>query len=183
MRATASIYAQSEGEGMGTLTVSNDSGNAAIGGGLEENSGLITIHGGEIEAKTLHLGAAIGGGGGGVYGCDGTVTIYGGSVLAITNKDFGAAIGGGGGSGGNGGDGTVTIRGGTVEARATLGISFDAAIGGGKRGSGSVEISGGTITAETSGYGAGIGGGVEIGGRHARPRGGERKRSCSGPEG
>ncbi len=163
---------------MGTLTVSNDSGNAAIGGGLEENSGLITIHGGEIEAKTLHLGAA---------------------------------IGGGGGSGGNGGDGTV-------EARATLGISFDAAIGGGKRGSGSVEISGDTITAETSGYGAGIGGGesgsgtveisggtvtarasgrgaaigngdgnsggsVEIGGRHARPRGGERKRSCSGPEG
>ncbi len=143
---TLSIYAQSEDEGMGALTVPVQYNyDAGIGGTSGNSSGLITIHGGTVTA-TGDYGAGIGGG---YYG-SGEVTIYGGTVTAETSGE-GAGIGGG-----EKGDGTVEIYGGTVLAHAYY---YGAGIGGGFKGSGEVTICGGTVTATASSYRAAIGNG------------------------
>ncbi|MCL2576761.1 MAG: hypothetical protein FWE27_01745 [Defluviitaleaceae bacterium] len=126
----------------------DDSG-AGIGGGLNGDSGNITIHGGNITARSRGNGAGIGGGS---YGSGGNITITGGNITAVGGDD-GAGIGGG--SYGNGGN--ITITGGNISAES----SFDGAgIGGGFYGNGgNITITGGIITAYGSAFGAGIGGG------------------------
>jgi hypothetical protein len=141
-----SIYAQSDDENMGKLTVRSNAYNA----GIEVNAGsTVTIHGGRVTA-TGDNGAGIGGydqqaGGGG------NITINGGTVEATSS--MGAGIGGGGG--GNGG--TITISDGAVTATSTLG---GAGIGGGIGGGGEITISGGTVKASCA-AGADIGGGFD----------------------
>lgn len=155
---------------------------AAIGGNKGDNSGTITINGGNVTATTYAAdgvaggGAAIGGGGsegGSDTGHDsGQITINGGNVTA-TAYSGGAGIGGGSGSGSTtGGNGQVAITGGHVIATSTNG---GAGIGGGSGsnsaigGSATVDISGSTVEAKSDGssasglseryYGAGIGSG------------------------
>ncbi|MCL2030482.1 MAG: hypothetical protein FWG93_02950 [Oscillospiraceae bacterium] len=131
---------------------------AAVIGGAYLTSGNIVITGGHVTATTANssFGAAIGGGRSGT----GNVLITGGTVIATVpdgSTGGGAAIGGGAGSGTSpSGVGNVTITGGNVTAFARNG----AAIGGGQRSSdATVNITGGTITAETTASGAAIGGG------------------------
>ena len=96
-----SIYAQSDGDGMGALVADGWIGNAAIGSSVTTGTtsvtcGNITIHGGNIKANTASKsdGAAIGGGQG---AASGTVTIYGG-VVEATSNDTSSGIGGGSGA-------------------------------------------------------------------------------------
>ena len=144
------IYAQSNGEGMGSLTANENSednfGQAGIGGNSGELGGAITINGGKVDAEGGQYGAGIGGGRG---GAGGTIIINSGRVKA-TGGSYAAAIGGGNdGAGGN-----ITITGGTVTAESYRG----AGIGSGESGEGgSISISGGTITAKGYDNGAGIG--------------------------
>ena len=113
------LWAQSDGDGMGALTaVGSTKFNAGIGGDESLSAGTVTINGGRVNASA-NQGAGIGGGGANnaeaTAGTGGTVTIRGGMVSA--SSTFGSAIGGGSASavGTNGGaGGTVTIRGGTV---------------------------------------------------------------------
>ena len=146
------IYAQSTGYRKSKLIADANSHNAAIGGNDGQNSGDITICGGEITANASE-GAGIGGGNG---GNSGAITIYGGDITAMGG--FSAAIGGGYNA-----SATVTkIYGGNVTA---IGNSYNrsgATIGGGVRGSGgTIEINGGVINASGKNGGAGIGGGYE----------------------
>ena len=131
------IYGQQNGTG-----VLNASGSefyeSGIGGGLTENCGVVTIHGGVVNATGHGRGAGIGGGGGQESGekggKGGTVTIYHGTVTATggtySSQYGGAGIGGGAGyntaKGGNGG--SITIYGGIVNA---TGYDHAAGIGGG----------------------------------------------------
>ncbi|MGN1203475.1 MAG: MBG domain-containing protein, partial [Lachnospiraceae bacterium] len=135
------IYAQSDGNEMGCLTIQNvDANNAGIGGNFSI-SGKITINGGIVSSyvnKSSNSGAAIGGG----VSFYGDVTINGGKVTAIGY--CGAGIGHG--SGATGGSGGVVINGGVVTASSLIG----AGIGGGKGGDGKVTIKGGVITATSS---------------------------------
>ena len=176
------IYAQSTGDSMGTLTANGTGFDAGIGGTGSSSSsvvscGTITIHGGNVTAtggpseSTYNIcGAGIGGGGcrRSAGGAGGTVTVYGGSVHAAgggTNPYAagGAGIGGGGAGSGGGAGGTVTICGGTVNAN---GGTNGAGIGGGGTRSryggtaGTVTIKGGTVNATGGISGAGIGGGI-----------------------
>ena len=146
-----SLYAQSVGEKMGTLTATSSRfGEAGIGGGNGGSGGNITICGGSIEATGGDSGAGIGGGS---NGSGGTVTIYGGSITATGGKDA-AGIGGGM----MGSSSTITIHGGTVTA---TGGQNGAGIGGGFNSSGgNITISGGTVTATGGEEAAGIGGGM-----------------------
>ena len=113
------LWAQSDGDGMGALTaVGSTKFNAGIGGDETLSAGTVTINGGRVNASA-NQGAGIGGGGANnaeaTAGTGGTVTIRGGTVSA--SSTFGSAIGGGSASavGTNGGaGGTVSIRGGTV---------------------------------------------------------------------
>ena len=142
------VYAQSVGENMGTLTAtSSQSGEAGIGGNWE-NAGTITINGGTVKATGGDEAAGIGVGNGKNAG---TITINGGSITATGGRN-GAGIG----SGFEGSGGNITINGGTVTATGENG----AGIGSGEHGSyGNITIHGGSVTA-TGGYSAaGIGSG------------------------
>ena len=94
------IYAQSEGDGMGVLAASGGEKNAGIGGDSRGSGGTVAIHGGVVSA-TSGNGAGIGGGQCGrndvIVG--GTVYIYGGVVSATSSMS--AGIGGGEGFGSN----------------------------------------------------------------------------------
>ena len=143
-----SIYAQSDGNQMGCLTIpkpSSSNADAGIGGDSLCWSGKITINGGNISSESYSSGAGIGGG----RGYYGDVTINGGKVTAASS--FGAGIGHG--SSAPGGRGGVVINGGAVTASSENG----AGIGGVSGGSGKVTIKGGVITA-TSVNEVGIGG-------------------------
>ena len=144
------IYAQSVGENMGTLTASGGENAAGIGGGDQGSGGTVTINGGNVTATGGDFAAGIGGGG--WNGSGGTITIHGGKVTA-TCGSYAAGIGGGW----NGSGGTVTIHGGSVTA---TGGGSGAGIGGGKDGSGgTITIHSGNVTATGGHDAAGIGGG------------------------
>ncbi len=158
------IYAQSRGGQMGSLTAKNNNINnyyAAIGGIEYVATGTITINGGNVTASSNNYGAAIGGGDG---EAGGTITINGGTVIATSST--GAAIGGGN----RGAGGTITISGGNVTASSN---GSGAAIGGstGKAG-GTITINGGNVTATSNGNGAGIGSGYDGAGGTITIRGG-----------
>lgn len=88
--------------------------------------------------------------GGGWKGNGRNITITSGSVTAVSTAS-GAGIGGGGGQGEN-----IVVSGGTVSASSTGG----AGIGGEQLGTGcNIAITGGTVSAASNGNGAGIGGG------------------------
>ena len=142
------VYAQSVGENMGTLTATgSQSGEAGIGGSWE-NAGTITINGGTVKATGGDEAAGIGGGNGENAG---TITINGGSITATGGRN-GAGIG----SGFEGSGGNITINGGTVTATGENG----AGIGSGEHGSyGNITIHGGSVTATGGMSAAGIGSG------------------------
>ncbi len=129
-----SVYAQSVGEKMGTLTATGENG-AGIGGGSWENAGTITINGGSVTTTGGYYGAGIGGG---QDSSGGNITINGGNVTAI-GGDLAAGIGGGFNSSG----GDITINGGNVTA---TGADEGAGIGNGYQGSG------GSFTTGTDGH-------------------------------
>ena len=147
-----SVYAQSVGENMGTLTAtSSQFGKAGIGGEIHGSGGNITIHGGNVTASGGDSAAGIGSGKDSVSG--GNIIIHGGTVKA-TGGSLAAGIGGGNSSSG----GTITIHGGTVETIG--GGDSGAGIGGGNNGSGgTITINGGTVKATGGRFAAGIGGG------------------------
>ena len=152
------IYAQSEGESKGALTINGvDRSNAGIGGNEDYYTvGNIAIYGGTVTATGGDYGAGIGGG---IVADSGKVTIYGGTVTAIAGS---GAAGIGSGIGYGAGNffpscGDVTIYGGNVTATGNYG---GAGIGGGDCGNcGNVTIYNGNVTATGGGYGAGIGSG------------------------
>ncbi len=132
------------GESSGSIVLQGGMYAAGLGANLAQDSGTITIEGGTI--------AALGGAGGGA-------AIGGGAISLVTGDTTQIA-------GANGG--VITITGGTIDATGGDGA---AAIGGGLGGkSGAVAISGGTVTARTTGSiensyfpitgGAAIGGGA-----------------------
>ena len=156
------IWAQSDGKGMGSLTVpSPPDCCAGIGGdrsqGDGRHAGNLVINGGRITAQGGNFAAGIGGGHYyGFFGDDelpgngGGVTVNGGAVTAAGGSG-GAGIGGG--ELGNGG--TVTISGGEVTAQGGSGA---VGIGGGFHGSGgtvTVKPSAGTAVAVAVGEDAG----------------------------
>ena len=145
-----SVYAQSVGGNMGTLTAtSSQLGEAGIGGKLGSSGGNITICGGNVTATGGGSGAGIGGG---FNSSGGNITISGGTVTATGGEDA-AGIGGGM----MGSSSTITIHGGTVNA---TGGQNGAGIGGGfNSSSGDITIHGGNVTATGGSRGAGIGGG------------------------
>ena len=148
-----SVYAQSVGKNMGTLTVTGGSYGAGIGGRNGDRNGSscgnITIHGGSVAATGGDEAAGIGGG---VFGSGGNITINGGNVTASGGENA-AGIGGGR----HGSCDTITINGGSV---AATGGELAAGIGGGSEDSGgNITISGGSVTATGGNHGAGIGDG------------------------
>ena len=147
-----SVYAQSVGENMGTLTAtSSQFGKAGIGGEIRGSGGNITISGGNVTATGGSSAAGIGSGKDSVSG--GNIIIHGGTVKA-TGGSLAAGIGGGNSSSG----GTITIHGGTVETIG--GGDSGAGIGGGYTGSGGdIAIHGGSVTATGGRLATGIGGG------------------------
>ena len=153
-----SVYAQSVGKNMGTLTATGEDNVAGIGGDNaaetdDENqkAGTITINGGTVEATGGAYAAGIGGG---RWQAAGTITINGGNVTAISGQEA-AGIGAGQESSG----GTITINGGNVTA---IGQIYAAGIGGGSEDSyGTITINGGTVQATGGEDAAGIGGGYE----------------------
>ena len=161
--ASLTIYAQSEGDDMGTLNAYSDF-NSGIGGKdiTEYNEerveiGSITIHGGNITAVGGANSAGIGSSGAdSVYNDNATgldVTITGGKVYAVGGEKGGAGIG----SGYAAAAGTVTITGGTVTATAS-GSRAAAGIGVGANGGGvDITITGGSVDAK------GVGGADDIG--------------------
>ena len=155
--ATLTIYAQSEGDGMGKLVATEaHHDKAAIGGNKNYEAGRLVIHGGEIEATCIKEASKYAAGIGGGYG-DGSgmkeITIYGGKVTA-QGAEGGAGIGGGKN---NNHPGTITIYGGTVNA---TGGDYGAGIGGGQNRDGwPTIINGGIVFADSDNRGAGIGGG------------------------
>ena len=107
------IYAQSKGGSMGSLTATGSSGGAGIGSGGYNAGGNITITGGGITATGGNYGAGIGGGD---RRNGGNITISGGNITA-TSRNFGAGIGVGYDSGGGG---NITITGGKITAHYTF---------------------------------------------------------------
>ena len=176
-----SVYAQSVGKNMGTLTVTGGSYGAGIGGRNGDKNGSscgnITIHGGSVAATGGDEAAGIGGG---VFGSGGNITINGGNVTA-TGGENAAGIGGGqGGSGGN-----ITINGGSVTATSVTPLG--AGIGGGSgagfdASGGNITINGGNVTATSEAFAAGIGGGQESSGGNITINGGTVT-ATGGPEG
>ena len=118
--SSLTVYAQSTGDEMGTLSADGGAdGQTGIGG----SGSSVIIHGGIVTAT----------GGDGAAGIDGSVTITGGRVTA-TGGENAAGIGGG----------TVTITGGIVTA---AGGDGGAGIGGGSGSAGgAITISGGIVT-------------------------------------
>ena len=141
IHATGGYYAAGIGSGHGTYT------DAA-------SCGTITIHGGMVEARGGYGGAGIGGGAG--RGSYSSITIDGGNVSAYGGTNYGAGIGSGGS---NTSAGPITISGASTVVNAT-GAIWGAGIGSGEEATcGDITISGGTITAMSGEYGAGIGAG------------------------
>ncbi len=149
------IYAQSTGNEMGSLTVQNvGSYNAGIGSGdgtmnwNGSDCGTITINGGNINVTGSYDAAGIGGG---FHGNGGTITVNNGIINVTINGSGGAGIGGGA----YGNCGAVTITGGCVVA---VSKTKGAAIGGGydTPGTGSIVISGGIVRA-SGGWSSSIG--------------------------
>ena len=183
-------YLSGESRGtQGELNVTGGDFSAGIGGGPNQNCGIVKIEGGKItatsggyaSATTGHgNGAGIGGGGGNSGGggsCE-LIEIYGTANVTATSKNDGAGIGGAGGgpnpyldrnvTGGGGDGGTIRIHGDAVVV--ALSEADGAGIGGGGRSShtngltggsgGDVEIYGNAVVTATSAEnGAGIGGG------------------------
>ena len=141
------VYAQSVGENMGTLTATgqDDAPMAGIGSEFGDSVGTITINGGNVTATGGQDAAGIGGS---QDGSGGNIIIHGGTVKA-TGGDLAAGIGGSGGSGG-----TITINGGTVEATGGFGA---AGIGGSGGSGGTITINGGSVAATGGDLAAGIG--------------------------
>lgn len=144
--ASLTIWAQSQGDSMGSLVAqSADKSQAAIGSnGTGAGAGSLTINGGNVSATTCEGGGAAAIGGGENDGC-GVITINGGKVTA-SSSTTGATIG----SGSNGKTaGKITISGGEVNAKHGLqtGIST-AVIGGGSSSQGvDITINGGSVSA------------------------------------
>ena len=173
------VYAQSVGEKMGTLTATGENG-AGIGGGSWENAGTITINGGSVTATGGYNQAGIGGGD---QGSGGTVTISGGNVTATGGQEA-AGIG----SGFEGSGGNITIHGGSITA---TGGGPAAGIGSGSSGSyDNITINGGTVTATGGQEAAGIGsvangsyGNITINGGTVKATGGEYAAGIGGADG
>lgn len=158
------IYAQSNAGIAGKLIATGEEEAAGIGGRDEEDSGIITINGGYIEAKGGYRASGIGGGTDGsnyrVIINGGTVKAYGGGVKNASLRQSGGA-GIGGGAFGYGG--VILIRGGDVEAKGVWG---GAGLGGGYGGSvTTVAISGDNtkVSANADKGAAAIGGGCSDG--------------------
>ena len=174
-----SVYAQSVGEKMGTLTATGENG-AGIGGGSWENAGTITINGGSVTATGGYNQAGIGGGD---QGSGGTVTISGGNVTATGGQEA-AGIG----SGFEGSGGNITIHGGSITA---TGGGPAAGIGSGSSGSyDNITINGGTVTATGGQEAAGIGsvangsyGNITINGGTVKATGGDYGAGIGGVDG
>ncbi len=164
--ATLNIYAQNGETGTlfagtengTTATLAASDGAAGIGGGKNENTGSINIHGGKITA----MGGYAPGIGGGyctnynnrTYG--GTIVIYGGEI----NATAGSQSAGIGSASGNSG-GSVTIYGGTINASS---LQMAPGIGSGRDDDIGVDVTiyGGIINAQGGNAfsgGTGIGGG------------------------
>jgi uncharacterized repeat protein (TIGR02543 family) len=151
--------------GSGSLDVSGGKGGAGIGGGKDENGGVITINGGVIDATGggastdyYRGGAGIGGGKG---GSGGNITITGGTVTASGSyhNDYSPSAAGIGGGGDGSSGGVISISGGVVTAN---GSPYAAGIGGGNYGSaGNISISGGVVSANGGTGCPGIGSGSE----------------------
>ena len=174
-----SVYAQSVGEKMGTLTATGENG-AGIGGGSWENAGTITINGGSVTATGGYNQAGIGGGD---QGSGGTVTISGGNVTATGGQEA-AGIG----SGFEGSGGNITIHGGSITA---TGGGPAAGIGSGSSGSyDNITINGGNVTATGGQEAAGIGsvangsyGNITINGGNVTAIGGDLAAGIGGADG
>jgi hypothetical protein len=174
----------------GEITASGGYRAAGIGGGEGGSSGIIMIKGGNINATAgdTSYSAGIGGGCGGKAD---TITIEGGTVVA-TGHD-GAGIGGGRMQNApvTEDGGTINISGGNITASSSSGagigggllvystyympttinitggiIKATSSYGGINSNQGVINISGGEIYAESTNYGAGIGGAF-AGGNHA----------------
>lgn len=149
------IYAQSDGEGMGSLIVNDAaSGCAGIGGEKGKSHGTITINGGAFTVKGNDA-AGIGSGQDAYSMSDGSyIYIHGGDINA-TGGSWSAGVGGGD----YGGGGHIIITGGKLTAH---GCSNRGGAGiGGSDGYRALEIniSGGIINAIGGGNSPGIGGG------------------------
>ena len=158
------IYCQSYGNRMGKLTAINTVDHAAIGATRNKFSGDISIHGGNIQAKSGVESAGIGGAYGSESGIK-IINIYDGIIYAESTDD-GAGIG----YGDNNGDGHIdeifrighiNIYGGNITAQ---GGEDGAGIGDGEyayypNGDTNIDIFGGTILAMGGDRGAGIGSG------------------------
>lgn len=148
------IYGQEAGDGRIYATAIEEQ--AAIGGNIDEPSGILTINGGTIDVKGGVDAAGIGGG----FGSNGTggyITINNGNVYAKGGSQA-AGIGGGAHAGGTENAEKIIINGGMIEA---TGGGYGAGIGGGRnQNGGCIEINGGCITATGINGGAGIGSGA-----------------------
>lgn len=149
------IYAQSDGEGMGSLIVNDAaSGCAGIGGEKGKSHGTITINGGAFTVKGNDA-AGIGSGQDAYSMSEGSyIYIHGGDINA-TGGSWSAGVGGGD----YGGGGHIIITGGKLTAH---GCSNRGGAGiGGSDGYRALEIniSGGIINAIGGGNSPGIGGG------------------------
>ncbi|MDR2710861.1 MAG: IPTL-CTERM sorting domain-containing protein [Burkholderiales bacterium] len=99
------VYAQSTGAAMGSLTATGGNYGAGIGGGNGGSGGAITIAGGTVNAAG---GQTAAGGGGGRLAQGGSITIVGSAnVTAIGGANGNSIVGGGAGIG-SGGSGTAT---------------------------------------------------------------------------
>ena len=122
------IYAQSDGDGMGALIANGSWAAAGIGGTDGASAGNITICGGSIKAQGGYANSGGGAGiGGGTNGSGGTISIYGGKVDASANGGAGIGSGFKNKSDITTNGGTITITGGVVSTYSEWG----ACIGGG----------------------------------------------------
>ena len=156
---TLYVYGQSQETGKLIAGTAANASSAAIGGGFEQDGGIMHFCSGTVEAKVdsnTSTGAAIGGGN---NGNTGNITIHGGNITANASAGtYGAGIGGGD----EGYGGTVTIWDGIVNA---TGAEFAAGIGSGDQPGDkpvmTINIKGGQVNATGGDEGAGIGGGNE----------------------
>ncbi len=149
------IYAQSEGEGMGSLVVDDPaSGCAGIGGEKGRTHGTITINGGDLSIKG-NKAAGIGSGQESKSMAEESyIYIHGGDIYT-TGGNWSAGIGGGD----YGGGGHIIITGGNITANGG-GNNGGAGIGGSDGYSAlEITISGGIVHANGGGNSPGIGGG------------------------
>lgn len=149
------IYAQSEGENMGSLVVNNaPDGCAGIGGAYKQTHGTITINGGNITVKGDDAAGIGSGQDARSKSEDSYIYIHGGKINA-TGGSWSAGVGGGDyGSGGH-----IIITGGELTARG--GTNSGGAGIGGSDGFSALEITitGGIVRASGGGNSPGIGGG------------------------